>query len=98
LLAWPTIVAESLFAAQVSGVGVIVARLTGACLIALSVACWPAGDSRRAFQGMLLWSVLAALILIIVGTGGHTGILLWPAVAVHAIFAVLLLNALRRTT
>jgi hypothetical protein len=67
--------------------------LTGMCLIALAIACWPGGDSRSASYGMLMWSILAMLYLIIVGLGGNAGILLWPAVAVHAGLSVLLLWA-----
>ena len=95
LLAYPPFVARLLFAAEVSGAGVILARLTGMCLIALAIACWPSDGSRSAYYGMLTWSVLAMLYLAITGLGGSAGILLWPAVGVHAIIAVLLLRALR---
>lgn len=36
------------------------------------------------------------LYLIIVGLGGSVGILLWPAVVVHAIIVVLLLRTIRQ--
>src|SRR5271165_3092425 len=85
LFAFPPLVSRLLFGAEVSGAGVIVGRLTGMCLIALGVACWPFGDSYAAFYGMLTWSALALLYLIVAGVGGAVGILLWPAVAVHAI-------------
>jgi len=88
LLAYPPIVARLLFAADLSGAGVIIGRLTGMCLIALGIACWPDNDSRNAFYGMLTWSVLAMLYLIIVGVSGSAGILLWLAVVVHAAIAV----------
>ena len=43
---------------------------------------------------MLTYGVLAALYLAYVGIRGEsTGILLWPAVAAHAIIVVLLLRA-----
>ncbi|HEX8797692.1 MAG TPA: hypothetical protein VF772_03725 [Terriglobales bacterium] len=48
------------------------------------------------FSPLLTWSVLAILYLIIVGLGGPVGILLWPAVVVHAIIAVLLLPTIRQ--
>jgi hypothetical protein len=96
LLAYPPFVARLLFAAEVSGAGVILARLTGMCLIALAIACWPSDGSRSAYYGMLTWSVLAMLYLVVVGIGGQAGILLWPAVAVHAALALLLVWAWRK--
>jgi hypothetical protein len=56
-----------------------------------TAACWPATDNRRAFQGMVTYSVLAMLFLIYVGVRNEgVGLLLWPAVVVHAILIVLL--------
>jgi hypothetical protein len=95
LVAAPPHVGRLLFAAEASGLAITISRLTGMCLIALAIACWPDGESRRALFGMLTWSVLAMLYLAIVGLGGSAGILLWPAVGVHAIIAVLLLRAIR---
>ena len=94
LLAAPPIVCRLLFAAEATGLAITLARLTGMCLIALAIACWPGGECRRALFGMLTWSVLAMLYLIVVGLGGSAGILLWPAVGVHAIIAVLLLRTI----
>ena len=42
---------------------------------------------------MLTWSLLATLCLIVVGLSGSAGLLLWPAVVVHAVIIVLLLQA-----
>ncbi len=95
LLVAPPIVCRLLFAAVATGLAITLARLTGLCLVALVIACWPGGECRRALLGMLTWSVLAMLYLIIVGLGGSAGILLWPAVGVHAIIAVFLLRAIR---
>jgi len=90
LFAAPSLVGRLLFATEVSGTAAIIGRLTGMCLIALAVACWPVGDSRSARYGMLTWSVLAMVYLIMVGLSGSAGVLLWPAVAVHAILAFVL--------
>ncbi len=92
LLAYPPIVVRLLFAADISGAGVTIGRLTGMCLIALAVACWPVGESRTAFYGMLTWSVLAMLYLIIIGIEGQAGILLWPGAVIHAAIVLLLLR------
>ncbi len=93
LFAYPPIVVRLLFGEEIAGAGMTMGRLAGLCLIALGVACWPDGGSLRGFYGMLAWSVLAALYLIVVGLGGRAGILLWPMVAVHALLAVLLVRA-----
>ena len=90
LLAAPAIVVRLLFATEVSGIAITVGRLTGISLIALGVACWPSGDSRGALYGMLTWSVLAMVYLIVTGLSGSAGVLLWPAVVVHGAIAALL--------
>ena len=59
----------------------------GIALIALGIACWPGPP----LVGMLIYSTVVALYLAYLGfTGGLTGILLWPAVALHAVLSILL--------
>ena len=66
-------------------------RLAGIALIGLGAACWPGAETRRAFQGMVTYSALAMLFLIYIGVRGEgVGMLLWPAVVVHAVLIVLL--------
>jgi hypothetical protein len=91
LLISPPIVCRLLFGADVSGLGVTVGRLTGMAIFALAIACWPDGSSRNPFYGMLTWSVLALVYLIVNGFTGSVGVLLWPAVVVHGAIALLLL-------
>jgi hypothetical protein len=91
LFAAPQLVSRLLFAVDVSGVGVTLGRLTGVSIFALAIACWPTGDSRSAYYGMLTWSVVAMLYLIVVRFDGTSGILLWPAVVAHSAIALLLL-------
>jgi hypothetical protein len=91
LLVYPPIVVRLLFDTEIVGAGVIMSRLAGIALIGLGAACWPGTDTRRAFRGMVSYSVLAMLLLIYIGVrGGGIGLLLWPAVIVHAILVVLL--------
>ncbi len=90
LLAWPSIVVRLLFGTEIGGAGFIMSRIAGIALIGLGVGCWPSNDTRRACYGMLTYSLLAMLYLIVVGLGGQGGILLWPAVIVHAGLATLL--------
>ncbi len=42
LLVYPPIVAWLLFAAEVTGVEVVMSRVAGAALLAIGVVCWPA--------------------------------------------------------
>jgi hypothetical protein len=66
-------------------------------MLALGVACWPsrrrAERNASAFRAMLIYNVLIALYLAYLGTVVHLGgALLWPAVALHATMALLLLQ------
>src|SRR4029453_1670361 len=91
----PTIVVTLLLGTEVSGAGTLLARCFGIALLALGLACWPSEqrtESRSpAFRAMATHNVLIALYLAYVGTVGHLkGLLLWPAVALHAVVALLL--------
>jgi hypothetical protein len=71
-------------------------RLPGIAILALGLACWPGGHHRDsgspAFRGMLVYNVLIALFLLYLFKVGHLGgVLLWPAVVLHAVVALLLL-------
>jgi hypothetical protein len=60
-------------------------------LIALGVACWPAGKRASAICGMFTYSVLVTLYLLYPAIGGEwVGPLLWPVVLLHAVLTVLL--------
>ena len=88
LLVVPSPVGRLLLGAELTGVAIPVARVTGIALIALAVACWP---GATALCGMLTYSVLATAFLAYLGIRGHwVGPLLWPAVVLHAVIANLL--------
>ncbi len=95
LVAYPPIVSRLLLGEEVGGAGAMMSRVAGISLIALGLACWPEGNMRRAFYGMLTYGALIALYGAILGVGGHAGILLWPAVAFHAGLSILLVRAWR---
>jgi hypothetical protein len=83
----PSLVAQLLLGVELTGVALTVARVAGIALIALAVACWPGTP----LIGMLTYSAAVALYLAYLGfAGGASGILLWPAVVLHAILTVLL--------
>jgi hypothetical protein len=90
LLLVPSLVGQWLFGAELAGVGIPVARVTGIALIGLGIACWPGPP----LLGMLTYSAAAALYLAYVGlSGGFVGVLLWPAVVLHVILAALLIRS-----
>jgi hypothetical protein len=95
LLIVPSVVGQLVFGAKLTGIAAILARLGGIALIALGVACWPDRNTLRPLFGMLTFGLLAMLYLVYVGVNGGAGILLWPAVAVHAGLSVLLVLAWR---
>jgi hypothetical protein len=98
LLVLPTLVGRLLLGAELTGAGIPAARVAGIALIGLAIACLPG----RALVGMLTYSALVTLYLGYVGlTGVFVGILLWPAVVLHAILTALLARAAfaqRKTT
>ena len=92
LLLVPLLVGQLLLGVELTGVAMTVARVTGIALIGLGVACWP-GPPRI---GMLIYSAAVTLYLAYVGvSGGSSGMLLWPAVVLHAIIVALLVLASR---
>ena len=95
LLVIPAIVVQLLIGVIEAGEGHALARLAGIALLALGLACWPSGErvlSRSpAFRAMLIYNVLIVLFLTYLYVVVHVGgVLLWPAVALHAVVAVLL--------
>ena len=91
LIAAPSLVGRLLFGAEPAGVSIPVARVLGIALIALGVCCWP---GSTALCGMLTYGALVTVYLAYLGlVGGFAGILLWPAVVVHAILTILLARA-----
>jgi hypothetical protein len=91
LLIVPSLVGRLLLGAEFTGVSIPVARVTGIALLALGVCCWP---GSTALCGMLTYGALVTVYLAYLGfVGGFAGILLWPAVVLHAILTVLLARA-----
>jgi hypothetical protein len=95
LLVAPSIAIRLLLGSEISGPVVPLGRVAGAALLALGVACWLAsGETKsRAARGlvvaMLVYNFGAVIVLGAAGLQLQTvGIVLWPAVILHAVMAV----------
>ena len=96
----PALVVRLLLGADASGMELLLARCFGIALFGLSFACWPdrqhSVGTTAAFRGMLIYNALIAAYLAYLGTVGHLGgVLLWPAVILHAAVTGLLVRAMR---
>jgi hypothetical protein len=91
LVVIPSLVVWLLFGVEFTSVSLSIARVIGMALVGLGISCWP---SWPALYGMLTYSALATLYLAYLGVArGFSGILLWPAVALHAVLTLLLARA-----
>jgi hypothetical protein len=96
LLAVPSVVAQVLLGAPLEAPAALtVARVAGAALLALGVACWLAASdaqscaARGVVSAIVIYNLGATIIL---GAAGiqldRAGIALWPAVILHVIMTV----------
>ena len=96
LLALPAVVVSLLLGASLdTPAAVAVARVTGAAMLSLGVACWLArhDGQTRAGRGlvtaMLVYNIAVAAVLVHAGLGlGMHGIGLWPAAGTHTALSV----------
>jgi hypothetical protein len=95
LLGVPAVVAALLLGGSLdASAALIVARMTGAAVISLGVACWLARNdaASRAARGLvgalLFYNVAAVAVLTYAGVGPRLyGIGLWPTVVFHVAMA-----------
>ena len=105
LIAVPSVVVRLLLGSPLdTSAAVMLARVAGAALLALGVACWLARDDTqsRATRGlvvaMLMYNLVATAVLAFAGIGlGLHGVVLWPAVVLHAVMAIWCIVCLRRS-
>lgn len=94
LLILPRFVVRVLLGAPLFGAGVATSRLCGLALISFGLACWPACEAapgrldRRAVRALLVYNAGATAYLAWLALEGYRGLLLVPAMAIHAILAV----------
>jgi hypothetical protein len=104
LLAAPAALAQLLLGGTLdTPAALTVARVGGAALFALGVACWLAASDARScaargvVSAMVLYNLGAALVLGAAGIRSHlAGIGLWPAVILHAVMTVWCVTTLLR--
>src|SRR5215469_2446841 len=95
MLIAPFVVTQLLLGGDIPTVAVGLVRLGGAALLALAIAAWPdagsTAQSRRSLPALLTYNLLTVVLLLFLGIRGlWLGILLWPAVMLHAFRTVLL--------
>jgi hypothetical protein len=92
LIVVPTLVGALLLGIELSSDAIVIGRCFGVALLGLGMACWPGSQqSTAAFRAMLTYNALIALYLAYLGTAAHLqGLLLWPAVGLHAVVALAL--------
>ncbi len=96
LLILPRFVVRLLLGAELAGAGVATSRLCGLALISFGLACWPAWEAtpgrldRRAVRALLVYNAGATAYLAwLMASEGYRGLLLVPAIAIHATLALL---------
>jgi hypothetical protein len=104
LLVVPSVVVRLLLGSPLDAApAIMLGRVAGAALFALGIACWLAhGDAQsRTARGlvaaMTFYNLAAVAVFLFAGIGlGLQGVLLWPAIILHAAMAVWCIACLRR--
>jgi hypothetical protein len=81
--------------------GLVAARIAGAALVALAIACWQARNGERGspatgvVQAMLFYNFAAAMVLVYAGIRlDLRSALLWPAIVLHFCLGVWCVSSL----
>jgi hypothetical protein len=93
LIVFPQAVSSLLLGADLAGAGIVVGRVAGVALLSLGLVCWisrQVANKTAVLAGMLTYNLLVTAYLTYLGFGGElVGILLWPAVVIHAALTLL---------
>ena len=94
----PATVIDLLLGGGIDGSGETVSRVLGVALISLGIAVFEAAGpraSRVARIGICTYNVGVSVLLALVGSLGRmNGVLLWPAVGLHAVIGAMMLGVL----
>lgn len=92
LLLSPASAGQMLLGVELSSAAVVFARLAGIGLFSLGLACWPGKETTRSGHlAIVTYNLLVLLFLLYVGVSSErVGVVLWPAVALHAVLSTLL--------
>jgi hypothetical protein len=104
LLGMPSLVVSLLLGGSLdTPAALVVARMTGAALLSLGVACWLARNDEKSraavgvVKAILLYNIAAVSVLAFAGiVAGLSGVGLWPAVLLHAALAAWCIASLLR--
>jgi len=100
LLAAPAVLAQLLLGGTLdTPAALTIARVAGAGLLALGLACWLGrNDGRVLVVAMLFYNLVAVAVLTYAAVGlALSGIGLWPAIVLHTVMAVWCGLSLRRS-
>jgi hypothetical protein len=95
LIVKPSALVWLLLGADLSQAGQALGRVAGFALLSLGWACWPkqeaASGTAAAPLALLIYNLLVTIYLAVLGISGElVGLLLWPAVAIHAALSTIL--------
>jgi len=96
LLLMPSVAVSLLLGAPLdTPTGLVAARIAGAALVALAIACWQARNGERGspatgvVEAMLFYNFASAMVLVYAGIRLDLhGALLWPAIVLHLCLGV----------
>lgn len=99
LILSPRSAGQLLLGTGLSSAALVFARLAGIGLFSLGLACWPGKDASPAGQrAIVAYNLLAFLFLLAVGGSRDlVGVILWPAVVLHAVLSAFLVYGLFAT-
>jgi len=94
LLLSPVLFGRLILGDDLSEPGQALGRLAGIALVAFALTSWPDLSAWSVTRAMLTYNLLATVYLGYLGIMGKTvGVLLWPAVALHAVLTALMVRS-----
>jgi hypothetical protein len=92
LIAFPQAVSRLLLGADLAGAGIVVGRIAGVALLSLGLVCWLSRQKvgkKAVLTAMLAYNLPVTAYLMYLRIAGElVGILLWPAIVIHAAFTI----------